>query len=177
MKEHKSGITICLISLLIFPLLSCAMEQELAKPLDLKQSKIESVFSVKQQKLLVSKGKQHICEADNAAMLSAFELKKIYLKNLNYIATVSRKTYSPISTANNKMLELFYYEVEFKDFPLIMANHFPFLAKQEFVTSYIANNKAPTSCFIFNGRNKLNLLCHYGMKQYPEMVDIIRSLK
>jgi hypothetical protein len=154
-----------------------AGENDNGGKLKLTETSIESSFSVANQTITPKKADLEICKSDNDYMLSAFKEKGIEIKSINYDVVVSKKTYMTSTEKENGELTLFHYEVELQDFSVVMQQKFPVLAKEKYITTYIPLSEAPTTCYAFAGKDKLNLLCHFGMKQYKSVPDIIESLK
>jgi hypothetical protein len=160
-----------------WPLLACASTGHGDQQPKLLDSQIETKFSVNNAKLIVSHGDKSASENDNDYLLSALSLKKIYFTKYDYSVTVSRKQYSTNMGNAEESLELFHYSVRFKGLKNPLKSEFPVLGEQDFIETYIPLSKAPTKCYVYTTKHRLNLLCHYGLKRNDSMSDIISQLK
>ena len=116
-------------------------------------------------------------ENDNDYLLSALSLKKIFITKYDYSVTVSRKQYSTNRGNAEGSLELFHYSVGFTDLNKPLKSEFPVLGEQDFIETYVPLSKAPTKCYVYTTTQRLNLLCHYGLKRNDAVSDIISQLK
>lgn len=167
----KTLLNLFISGLFYYPFLAGAATNLVSGNPVLIDSTLESAFSVKRNKVIADKADKETCKIDNAYMLSALKVRKIGLKNLDYKVRVNRKHY-PHGPASKDTLEIFHYEIEFPDFDIAMKKGFPELTKTDFIKTHIPLSKAPTTCYIFTGNQKLNLLCTTGLSRIKRSLQL-----
>ena len=178
MIAKKVLFVLCFYSYIIFTGFACAEQQSTGgSQVKLTQITLESEFSVLKKKLIASKkGSEAICKSDNEYMLSALQEKKIVLTNYDYHVLVNKIKIDSPPSGKVDVSELFQYKIKLMSEQSV-DNLFPSLKDQEYLTTYIPLSEAPTSCYIFESNQELDLLCHYGNEKYHAIENIIKQLK
>ncbi len=177
MIMQRTILVLSLVSLISCSFISNADENSETDNHELISTTTISRFSVKDQKISSKNTDIKICETDNMYLLSAFNERKILLNNLDYDVVVSEKIYSNPEGGGNYKLTLYHYAITLQNSSSDIKNKFPKLANESFLTTYIPISEAPTTCYVFAGQNKLNLICHAGMKRFKIVPDIVKTFK
>ena len=165
------GILIC------WPIYACAANHNTDQQPALIESQIETEFSVESGKMTVRYGNKQASKTDNSYLLSALNAQKIFINKYDYSVTVSRKQYRTESSIDDDHLELFHYSIKFPASKSTLEEEFPSLDENNVVETDIPLSKAPTKCYVFTDKQRLNLLCHYGFRRNATIPTIIALMK
>jgi len=131
---------------------------------------LETSFSVNEGKISPRKGDLEMCKTDNRYLNSALKVVGISLDG-TYDVSIRKISYqSKVET-----LELIHYEISLANYDRLLELVDKFRGDKIFIPTRIPLSKSPTSCFLFNTKNKTNLLCQYGFRPYKEIPAIINN--
>jgi hypothetical protein len=176
MNAIKATNSQALFLLALWSITACAETNGDDRLTKLVANKIVTDYTVVKGELTNNKGDKNEVINDNAYLLSALELKKIFLSAYDYSVTLEHKKYASSAGEPRNLLDVIHYVVKFIKLDNKLENVFPIFRNSKFVETYLTPSKAPTKCYAFTAKERLHLVCHYGSSANDMTSEIISEI-
>ena len=140
-------------------------------------SALVSKFDVNNQKVSVKQGDIEFAKKDNSDLLSALSSMGVELIGLNYSTDVYVKHYTNIKSVHEDHLIGYFYRITLDKVDSLENDKLSALKAKDYLVNSLPASKAPVVCYSFLGTDNLNVFCHLGTKERPELPAIINGLK
>jgi hypothetical protein len=163
MSALKVAINLALFFLVCCSMTACVATGDNDPLVKLIANQIVTDYVVKNGKLAINKGDKNAVENDNAYLLSALEMKNIFINVHDYAVTLKHKKYVTSADDAQDSLGILHYDVSFLRLGNNLETVLPMFENNKVIETYLPLSEAPTKCYSFILKVKLHLVCHYGI--------------